>query len=400
MKALISILVLICAASSCLATTGPLSPEMNHLREEGFNALFNMNYAKARVQFEQMITLDPKHPAGYVNLANSIWQKYLASLRRHQTNDYNKGTAFYKDEKEGEDEVDQNIDQAFQDNINKAILHAEAQLAANKNNIDAIYYLGLARNISAGYQATVKRSFFAALKSGSKGVNLHREVLEKDPAFTDAALSVGMYEYITGSLPWGVKILAFLGGVHGSKKEGLKLLESVYKDGNYAKDEAATILLMLYNREERLDDCVKLLNELSAKYPGNFFFALEKASTFSQLKQYRESNEEFEGLLHNTEAMAYMSDLIHFQYAESLVRAEDWDRAYEQYEAAAKAPTAPAPLVTIANLQAGQCLDVLGKREEAKSKYEFVLKRRDFMDSRDLAEKYLDEPYRPSEKSD
>lgn len=385
-------------ASTAVAANGPLSPRMNDIRAEGFHSLFNMNYVKARSEFEQMIALDPKHPAGYVYLANAIWLNYLASLRRLQTNIYNKGDSFYKDSKD--EEVDPSVDRAFQGNIDKAVLHAEAQLAANKNNVEALYYLGLTKNISAGYEATVNRSFFSALKNGSKGVGLHREVLEKDPNFTDAALSVGMYEYITGTLPWGVKILAFLGGVHGSKKEGLQMLEKVYRQGNYARDEAATVLLMLYNRENRLEDCLKLLNELSTKYPDNFFFALEKAGTLSQLKRYNESNREFENLLHNSAAMKYMSDLIHFQYAESLVRAESWEKALEQYDAAAHSPTAPQTLITIANLESGQCLDVLGKREQAKTKYELVLKRKDFMDSRDLAEQNLKKPYRPSDESD
>ena len=371
---------------------------MDDLRVEAFHALFNMNYTKARSDFEQMIALEPKHPAGYVYLANAIWLNYLASLRRLQTNIYNKGTSFYKDAKD--EEVDPSVDRAFRENIDKAVLHAEAQLAANKNNVEALYYLGLAKNISAGYEATVMRSFFSALRNGSKGVALHREVLKEDPNFTDAALSIGMYEYITGTLPWGVKILAFLGGVHGSKKEGLQLLEKVYHQGNYARDEAAVVLLMLYNRENRLEDCLNLLNELSAKYPGNFFYPLEKAGTFSQLKRYQESNREFENLLQNSAAMAYMSDLIHFQYAESLVRAGSWEKALTQYDAAAKSPTAPQTLVTVANLEAGQCLDVLGKRDDAKAKYELVLKRKDFMDSRDLAEKYLKSPFRPSDESD
>lgn len=399
MRFIISCLLLIVfVASSAIPSNGPLSPAMNDLRVEAFHALFSMDYAKARLEFEQMIALEPKHPAGYVYLANAIWLNYLASLRRLQTNIYNKGDSFYKDSKD--EEVDPSVDRAFRENIDKAVLHAEAQLAANKNSVEALYYLGLAKNISAGYEATVKRSFFSALRNGSKGVALHREVLKEDPNFTDAALSVGMYEYITGTLPWGVKILAFLGGVHGSKKEGLQLLEKVYHQGNYARDEAGTVLLMLYNRENRLEDCLKLLNELSAKYPDNFFFALEKAGTLSQLKRYNESNREFENLLHNSAAMAYMSDLIHFQYAESLVRADSWEKALGQYDAAANSPTAPQTLITVANLEAGQCLDVLGKRDAAKAKYELVLKRKDFMDSRDLAEKYLKKPFRPSDESD
>ena len=380
------------------AETGPLSPQMNQLREQGFSALFNMNYAASKKTFEEMIALEPRHPAGYIYLANAIWLNYLASLRRLQSNVYNRSNLFYKDSKDVE--VDPTVDSSFHENIDKGILHAEAELAANKKNVAALYYLGLAKNISAGYEATVKRSFFSALKNGSKGVELHKEVLKQDPAFIDAGLSVGMYDYIAGSLPFGVKVLAFLGGVHGSKKNGLELLTRVYQDGNYARDEAGAILLMLNNREGNLETSLKLVTELSARYPGNLFFALEKAGSLSNLKRYTEANQQFESLLKNSDAMSYMADLIHFQYAESLVEEESWEAAYQQYKAAAETPTAPESLVTIARLEAGKCLDILGKREEAKAEYEKVLKRKDFMDSEDLAKKYLKRPYDPSEKED
>src|SRR5262245_26454781 len=166
------------------AETGPLSPQMNEIREQGFNALFNMNYTASKVKFEEMIALEPRQPAGYIYLANAIWLNYLASLRRLQSNVYNRSNAFYKDSKDVE--VDPAVDSSFHENIDKGILHAEAELAANNKNVAALYYLGLAKNISAGYEATVKRSFFSALKNGSKGVELHKEVLKQDPAFIDA----------------------------------------------------------------------------------------------------------------------------------------------------------------------------------------------------------------------
>lgn len=399
MKRFLPVLLLIYMLPALLsAETGPLSPEMNALREQGFSALFNMKYADSKTKFEEMIALEPRHPAGYIYLANAIWLNYLASLRRLQTNVYNRGNSFYKDSKDTE--VDPVVDSSFHENIDKGILHAEAQLAANKSNVAALYYLGLAKNISAGYEATVKLSFFSALRNGSKGVELHREVLKEDPAFIDAELSVGMYEYIAGSLPFGVKIIAFLGGVHGSKKDGIEMLNKVYKDGNYARDEAGAILLMLNNREGNLETCLSLVSDLGSRYPGNLFFPLEKALTLSELKRYPEANREFQGLLENQNAMSYMGDIIRFQYAESLANERSWEAAYENYKAAAETPTAPESLVTIAYLEEGRCLDALGKREEAKAQYQKVLNRKEFMDSEDLAKKYLKKPYRPSEKED
>src|SRR3990172_1701090 len=203
-----------------VATGGtPLLPEpLDELRREGFLTLFDMNYTDAKATFEKMIELDPKHPAGYVYLANAVWNHRLASLRLLQTGIYNKSNSFFRETKET---VDPEADKEFYDLISKAGAVAEERLRSNRNDVPAIYYLGIAKNIKATYEATVKRSFFAALRSGSKGVSLHRKVMEKDPSIIDAQLSVGMYNYIVGSLPVAIKILAFFGGLHGSKKQGL-----------------------------------------------------------------------------------------------------------------------------------------------------------------------------------
>jgi hypothetical protein len=61
-------------------------------------------------------------------------------------------------------------------------------------------------------------------------VDHHREVLKLDPKYVDAQITIGLYEYVVGSLPLPVKILAGATGYRGSKKRGLALLEQVAKE--------------------------------------------------------------------------------------------------------------------------------------------------------------------------
>jgi tetratricopeptide (TPR) repeat protein len=368
-----------------------LPESLEPLRTEGFNALFNMDYDTARARFEEMIKLEPDHPAGHTYLANAIWLGHLASLRRLQTGVYNRGDSFFV---EKEDLVDPKVDKQFREAINKAVALAEAQLKKNKKDLSALYYLGIARNIAAGYEATVKRSFFSALRNGSKGVDMHRDLLELDPSCVDAKLSVGMYHYVVGSLPFAVKLLVFFGGVHGSKKEGLAELEEVADKGNYARDEAAVLLVMLYNREKRLEPAYKLLERLSKAYPGNSLFQLEMANTLGQMGKLRDAFAQFEKMLADPAVMAYMPDLVHYRYGESLFDARSWDKAAEQFAAAAREPKAPDALATISHLKAGECLDLQGKRSEAIAQYKIVLSRNETLDAQDQARKYLKTPYR------
>lgn len=385
----IALTLLLLAMPACAAN---LLPEtLEPLRAKGFNALFNMDYNMARAHFEEMIKQDPNHPAGYSYLANAIWLGHLASLRRLQTGVYNRGDSFFV---EKEDLVDPKIDKEFKDAIQKAVSRAEGRLKRNKKDLSALYYLGIARNIAAGYEATVKRSFFSALRNGSKGVDVHRTLLKLDPSCVDAQLSLGVYHYIVGSLPFAVKIVVFLGGVHGSKTDGMAELEEVAEKGNYARDEAAVLLVMLYNREKRLELAYKMLERLTSDYPGNSLFQLEKANTLGQMGKFRDAFAQFEKMLADPAAMAYMPDLVHYRYGESLFDAHSWDKATEQFAAAARDPKAPADLATVSHLKAGECLDLQGKRTEAVAQYKIVLSRKAALDAQDHAREYLKTPYK------
>lgn len=352
-----------------------------------------MRYQESKADFEAIIHADPNQPAGYIYMGYAIWLNYLADLRRLQTNVYNKNNAFF--DTRTEDKADAKVDAEFRKNMNKGVELAEGRLKKNKNDLQAMYFLGVAKNILAGYEATVNRSFFSALRNGSKGVDLHRDVIEKDPTFIDAYLSVGMYDYIVGSLPLAVKILVFFGGVHGSKKDGLAEVEKVYREGVYGKDEAGVLLIMLYDREKRRVDSLNVLHDLTKKFPDNFLFALERAMAQANLKRFEESYKTFDSILLNNNAMTRMADIIHYQYAEALFAGKQWNAALNHYVEATKFPKAPESLKTMALLSEGRCYDAMGQRENALKRYADVLKRDEIFDSHDIAKGFQKKPFIP-----
>jgi hypothetical protein len=388
-------LPIIFVLTSAIAFAGnPILPSpSDELRNQGFNNLYNMRYQESKANFEGIIQADPNQPAGYIYLGYAIWLNYLADLRRLQTNVYNKNNAFFDTRKE--DKADAKVDAEFRKNMNKGVALAEALLKKNKNDLQAMYYLGVAKNILAGYEATVNRSFFSALRNGSKGVGLHRDVIKKDPTFIDAYMSVGMYDYIVGSLPLAVKILVFLGGVRGSKKDGLAAVEKVYREGIYGKDEAGVLLVMLYDREKRRVDSLNVLHELTQKFPQNFLFALERAMAQANLKRFEESYKTFDSILLNNNAMTRMPDIIHYQYAEALFAGKQWNAALHHYVEATKSPKAPEALKTMAMLAEGRCFDAMGQRENALKRYADVLKRDEIFDSHDIAKRFQKKPFMP-----
>jgi tetratricopeptide (TPR) repeat protein len=321
-----------------------------------------------------------------------MWQNELGSLRRLQTGLYSKSDAFFR---ESNEEVNPVVDKEFQRLIKTGEQLAEDRLKTNEHDIAAMYYLGMAKNTLAGYEATVKRTFSSALKNGTKGVKWHRKAVELDPTFIDAKLSIGLYKYILGSLPFYVKVLLFFSGTTGSKKEGTQLLEEVYTRGTNSQVEAGAVLMVLYERQKRFHDALTIADHLLSRYPQNYLFRLEKANLLSDVNQLQEGLSILKSLLQDPAAHAYMPDLLHFRYAEMLSKAGHWAEAFDHYQKAAEMPEAPDNLITMARLGAGKSLDAMHKRDQARAEYSIVLKRKEALDSHDQAKSYLKRPFKP-----
>ena len=379
---------------SSIAIASEISPLPSGLQvdcERGFRSLYEMDYFVAKNQFRTMIEKDTKHPAGYVYLASAVWLEHLSKLRRIQTQVYNRGNAFFR---QRESSIDTIVEKSFYSTIEKGMVRAKMRLQKDRNDLAGLYYLGTAHGAIAGYESTIKRTFMSSLQHGSEAVKAHKKIVSRYPEFADAYVSIGMYNYVVGKLPPAVKIVMLLGGVRGSKTEGLKQLEKAAEHGLLAREEATVILVLLYDREKQHDRALKLLQKLSAKYPGNPVFRFESATMHGKLGHFQESIGIYESLLKEEKARNLILDFIHFEYAEILFSSGTWEKAHEHYLISRRVKDdTPIGLITMSHLRAGQCLNAMGNHEQASVEYQFVLKQPDIKGSRELAKKYLKRPY-------
>ena len=245
---------------------------LDDLREQGYEALFSLDYETANRLFKEMARLFPDHPAGPQCLAATLWLQELNRSRHRQASLYS--TESFSS---GEDKVDPRLVEQFRYWTRTATRLAEARLRRNPRDVEALYFLGVTDGLKAVFAAAVERRFRAALSDSSRAVDRHREVLKLDPNFHDAELSIGMYDFIVGSLPLPIKMLASLGGVRGSKKRGLETLERVAREGRWARGIARLLLIDLYKREKRWTEALAAARELAARYPRNYLFQLQAA---------------------------------------------------------------------------------------------------------------------------
>jgi hypothetical protein len=380
------------------------------LRAEGFDALYNLDYEGARRRFRDMATAYPGHPAGYELLAAGLWLKTLNESRRLQASLYN-NEGFYK---EKDDKIDPKVQAEFRELTRKTKELCEARLKVNPKDTDALYYLGAVEGLKAAWGSMVERSFMSALSNGKDSVDHHRDLVKIDPTYTDAKVTIGMYDYVVGTLPPLVKLGATFIGFRGSKKRGLATLEEVAREGHYARDDAKTLLIALLKRERRYREAYNYASELAAKYPRNYLLKMEAADALvSQAEEERATDPEaakkteaeafavFDSLLapgHGPNAPRVPLDLVHYNYGDALLVAGHAERAARELAAAASVPGAEASMVTRARLRHAQALDLAGRREEAVTQYKAVLALPNVYDSHEDARRGLKEPYKLTQK--
>jgi tetratricopeptide (TPR) repeat protein len=367
------------------------------LRAEAIASMYNIDYTTARAKYEEIRKRLPYHPAGYLYLATVTWLEQLYKSRRLQTSLYRDRSSFYagadkaKEETEG-DAVDPEIDRTFRDLMAQAKTKALALVARNKDDVDALYFLGAVYGVMAGYEASTARKFFTALRNGSRSVDAHQKVLKLNPDYYDAYLSVGMYDYVVGNLPFAYKAIAAIAGHRGNPERGINRLQTVVEKDAATADGARVLLLAVYQNEKRYHDALEILDYLSAKYPRNYLVKLEKAYALVSLKYTQDAYETFEELLKEL-AARQAADLIHYQFAEALVLNQDYKRAVEHFLAVPKCDGADANLATLAMLRSAQVYDLAGLRNEAMVQYKVVLTRPNVYDTREQARRGLKEPF-------
>ena len=326
---LIAFLVLISFITVSAQTTDNRA-RLDKLRAEGYEALYNLDYDGARKRFREMIQLAPDNPSGPQCFAASLWVQQLNESWELKATLYS--TKAYT---EGKRKVDPAQVAEFRKWIRQTKTLSEAKLKQNPRDIEGLYFLGAAEGLDAAYTAAVEKKYRAALGKGSDAVERHKEVLKLVPDFRDAELTIGLQNYIVGSLPLPLKLIAGTMGVRGSKRRGLETLERVSREGQWSRDLARVLLIDLYKRERRWKDAVATARQLSEKYPRNYLFKLQMADALASqivtLRKAKDANETagaaeekelqsiFDSLMRDKTLERSTTELVQFRYREARV---------------------------------------------------------------------------------
>lgn len=341
-----------------------------------FDRIYDLEYAAADNELAKLMGLYPDSPAGYLYLATNIWLKELARTRDLTFEKFTKMDNFMKWHR---GRVDPKIEEKFRELNLRAMERAKRMLESNPRNTYALYYLGTAHSNLAAFEAGVRRKFLAAIKHGSKAYEYHKRVVDIDPTFYDSYLTIGIYDYVTGSLPSSVKWLAFLLGYRGNKERGLLEVRLAAEKGRFNKKDARVIYTVLSMREKRPLEAIRYLSELRKEHPKNYVFQLDLASIYHIIGNYQRALELYTEAMEKVRAGVPHFDkldleLVHYRLGNLHLDMRNHQLAIDNLKRVVNAEGQTGEeVVTMAHLKLGQAYDLAKQRPQAVEHYRTVL---------------------------
>src|SRR3954471_20819164 len=251
--------------------------ESEALRVKAANHTYNLEHDLALAAFREAVVADPQDAGAYRGLASSLWLSITYRRGNMTVDDY-----LGRPNKPNTNPLPTAAPDAvagFFEAIDKATALARQRIAQNPKDADAHYQLGAAVGLRASYTATVDGSVLSAFRAAREAYDEEEKVLALQPHRLDAGLIVGTYRYIVAALSLPLRMVAYVAGFGGGKDKGIKQIEDAAAYGGDNQTEARFALLLLYNREKRYDEALKVLATLRERYPRNRLVWLESGST-------------------------------------------------------------------------------------------------------------------------
>jgi tetratricopeptide (TPR) repeat protein len=242
--------------------------------KQAFTDVYNLDYPEAITHARRAIALGPDSSRAHRGLASVLWlhmlfqrgavsiDHYLGSFSKSQVN---------------LPKPDPVLAEEFKRVVGRAIDLANARLKVNPKDLQAKFDAGAAYGLQASYVASVEGSVMSAFGIAKNAYNAQEEVMDRDPSRVAAGLVVGTYRYLISTLNLPTRVVAYIAGFGGGKEKGIKLLEGAALDPETRVD-AEFALMLIYSREGRHNDVVRIAHKLSTEFPKNRLLVLEEGA--------------------------------------------------------------------------------------------------------------------------
>ncbi len=246
------------------------------LRDQAADFAYNLDHERSIALLREAAARDPKDPATHRALASTVWLDILfqrgAVTVDHYLGSFSRSRLDLKAPSAA-------LDAEFRRELALAIQLAEERVRASPRDPQAHYELGASLGLEASYIASVEGRLLAAVKAARRAYDEQEKVLQLDPRRKDAGLIVGTYRYLISTLSLPMRLMAYVSGFGGGKDRGIRMIEESAGVAGEDQADALFALVLIYNREKRYDQAMRVLADLRRRFPRNRLTVLEAGAT-------------------------------------------------------------------------------------------------------------------------
>ncbi len=247
-------------------------PSLAPSLDQGFHLLYQLNFPEAHQVFAAWQQEHPDDPMGPACEAAGLLFSEFHRLGVLESQFYENDRAF---ETRKQLEPDPGVRDRFHQAVELAVSRAQVRLGQNGNDRDALFAMTLASGLKADYAALIEKRNLMSLRFTREATRWARQLLTIDPKCYDAHLATGISQYVIGSIASPFRWLARLGGISGTKADGIHELTLTAQHGRYLAPFARILLAIAYVRENDKSRARELLVSLREDFPQNPLFTRE-----------------------------------------------------------------------------------------------------------------------------
>ena len=259
------LLLLLSCPRSALSATPLTGTPLN----EGYYALYNLDFTVAHAHFQQWIAA---HPEDCLGPASDAAAYIFTEFDRLGVLDIELFADDNRFESRKRPAIDPTLKQGFNNRIAQAERLANAALQRNPKDANALYCLAVTSGMQADWASLIDRHEYGAYKFSELGSKYAKQALAINPTLYDANLAVGIENYMLSLKPAPIRWILGMAGAGTNKAEGVRLLKLTAEQGHYLAPFARLMLAVGELRDGRVQQGKEILINLSKEFPKNTLY--------------------------------------------------------------------------------------------------------------------------------
>jgi hypothetical protein len=241
--------------------------------DAGYSDLYNLDFSGAHAQFATWMQTHPDDPLGTASDAAAY---LFGEFDRLSIIDVQLFADQSRFDSRSKLSPDPKVRKAFEDRADQTNRLADAALAKNPKDANALYAKTLVCGMRSDYALMIEKRDVQALSYSKQATALSRQTLAINPTMYDAYLASGVENYML-SLKWApLRWMLSWGGAGTDREEGLRLLRLTAAQGHYLAPFARMMLAVASIRDGHSQQARDILTALSKEFPRNSLYTRER----------------------------------------------------------------------------------------------------------------------------